>query len=150
MLKRDATDLLVRMATELGVAALLPLLSERTNAARVNAARLTAIAVEAAEQSERLTVPESRAPRRLPELQATWPAERPLFAAIERRPGPAIPSLDGPAGLLIGPEGGFPATELDALARCTSVAPVSLGARILRAETAAIAGLVLLQAPRGR
>ncbi len=85
VLKRDATDLLVRQATELGVAALHPIFTERTNAARVNLARLAAIATEAAEQSERLTVPTVHPPRRLSDLLATWPAERTLFAAFERR-----------------------------------------------------------------
>ncbi len=148
LLKRDATDLLAQKATELGASALLPVLSERTNATRVNEARLAAIATEAAEQSERLTVPRIHPPRRLADLLASWPAGRTLFAAVERRPGPAIPFADGPAGLLVGPEGGFTHTELDALGRHKSVAAVSLGPRVLRAETAAIAGLVLLQAPR--
>ncbi|MEO8713879.1 MAG: 16S rRNA (uracil(1498)-N(3))-methyltransferase [Acetobacteraceae bacterium] len=147
LLKRDATDLLVQKATELGAAALHPIFTDRTNAARVNPARLIAIAVEAAEQSERLTVPTIHAACRLDDLLATWPAERRLFAAIERRPAAAPASTAAPAALLVGPEGGFTDRELDALARHPSVAPVSLGPRILRAETAAIAGLVLLQAP---
>jgi len=147
LLKRDATDLLVQKATELGAGALHPIFTERTNAARVNVARLTAIAIEAAEQSERLTVPMIHPPRRLADLLATWPEGRPLFAAVERSAAPAIAPTAGPAGLLIGPEGGFTKAELDALARHPSVAPVSLGPRILRAETAAIAGLALLQAP---
>ncbi len=150
LLKRDATDLLAQKATELGVAALLPVVTERTNAARVNMARLETIAAEAAEQSERLTVPVIRPPCRLSELLASWPAGRTLHAAIERGPAPMLAPAGGSAGLLIGPEGGFTDRELDALARHPSVAPASLGPRILRAETAAIAGLVLLQAPGGR
>lgn len=150
LLKRDATDLVVQKATELGASALLPVLTERTNAARVNEARLVAIAIEAAEQSERLTVPVIHPPCRLADLLASWPAGRRLFAAVERRLGPAIPFVEGPAALLVGPEGGFTETELDGLGRHTSVAAVSLGPRILRAETAAIAGLALLQAQAGR
>lgn len=150
LLKRDATDLLTQKATELGVAALHPVVTERTTAARVNMARLKAIGIEAAEQSERLTVPEIHAPCPLAELLAFWPADRPLYAAMERAAAPLLAPASGPAGLLVGPEGGFTDRELDALARHDSVALASLGPRILRAETAAIAGLVLLQAPGGR
>ena len=149
VLKRDATDLVVQKATELGAAALLPVLTARTNAARVNEERLAAIATEAAEQCERLTVPRIAAPRRLADLLAGWPADRPLFAALERAKAPPLASHQGPAGLLVGPEGGFAPGELDELARHAFVKGVSLGPRILRAETAAIVGLVLLQAPGG-
>lgn len=147
LLKRDATDLVVRMATELGVAAVLPAITARTNAARVNEARLTAIAIEAAEQSERLTVPTILAPRPLAAILADWPPERRLFAAIERADAPKLPPFRGLAGLLIGPEGGFASAELDALTRSPFVTPASLGSHILRAETACLAGLALLQAP---
>ena len=147
LLKRDPTDLLARKATELGVAALHPVLTQRTNAGRVNEARLAAIATDAAEQSERLTVPRIHQPRRLADLLASWPADRALFAAVERQATPGLAAAQGPAALLIGPEGGFTEGELDALARHPSVVRVSLGPRILRAETAAIAGLALLQAP---
>ena len=153
-LKRDATDLLVEKTTELGVAALLPVLTARTVAARVNLDRLAAIATAAAEQCERLTVPLIAAPVPLPALLADWPAERALVAALERQGAPGVAPLAGPAGLLpagllIGPEGGFTGAELDLLRRHAFVVPASLGARILRAETAAIVGLALLQASAG-
>jgi len=147
VLKRDSTDLVVQKATELGVSALLPVFTERTNAGRVNLDRLRAIAIEAAEQSERLTVPEVRPARPLHEILAAWPAERALFVALERLDGQTLRGAAGPAGLLIGPEGGFGPRDLTALDRCRFVHPVSLGPRILRAETAAIVGLALLQAP---
>jgi 16S rRNA (uracil1498-N3)-methyltransferase len=148
LLKRDATDLVVQKATELGASALLPVMTARTNAGRVNEARLLAIATEAAEQSERLTIPRIDPPAPLATLLARWPHDRPLFAATERsahaeplQPAPAA------AGLLIGPEGGFTPAELDALRNNPLVTTVQLGPRILRAETACLAGLALLQAP---
>jgi 16S rRNA (uracil1498-N3)-methyltransferase len=145
LLKRDATDLVVQKATELGVAALWPVLTARTNAARTNPERLAAIAVEAAEQSERLTVPVIHPPRPLPALLAAWPAARPLYAAVERHAAPPPPPRAAPAGLLVGPEGGFAPAELDGILRHPFVTAVSLGPRILRAETACVAGLALLQ-----
>ncbi len=84
LLKRDTTDLLVQKATKLGVSTLLPVITGRTNAARVNEDRLLAIATEAAEQSERLTVPTIHAPQRLAYALEDWPADRPLYAALER------------------------------------------------------------------
>ena len=147
VLKRDTTDMLVQKATELGVSTLLPVFTERTNASRVNLDRLRAIAIEAAEQSERLTVPLFRSARQLHEILKDWPNERPLFAALERADAQALAPSAGPAGLLIGPEGGFGPRDHTALDRCRFVRAVSLGPRILRAETAAIVGLALLQAP---
>jgi 16S rRNA (uracil1498-N3)-methyltransferase len=149
-LKRDATDLVVEKATELGVSALLPVLTERTNTARINPERLEAIAAEAAEQCERLTVPRIAAPRKLWDVLGDWPSDRHLIAAIERDGAArhAAPQ-PGPSALLVGPEGGFTPMELDALRRHALVVPASLGPRILRAETAAIAGLALLLAPAG-
>src|SRR5579871_377513 len=115
LLKRDATDLVVQKATELGVAVLLPIITERSNTHRMNANRLAAIAVEAAEQCERLTVPELRAEQPLAALLAAWPAGRRLFAAIERKDAPRIVPTQEPRGLLVGPEGGFTKGELDSL-----------------------------------
>lgn len=149
-IRRDATDLIIEKATELGVAALHPVITQRTQPGRLNLARLTAIATEAAEQSERLTVPTIHEPRTLARFLADFPPSRRLFVAAERQAGPALsapPPLQ-PHALLIGPEGGFAPDELDAIARHAFVTSVSLGPRILRAETAAIAGLArLLAAP---
>jgi 16S rRNA (uracil1498-N3)-methyltransferase len=147
LLKRDTTDLVVQKATELGVAALLPAFSERTNAGRMNLDRLRAITIEAAEQSERLTIPMLHPARQLHEILAEWPRERPLFAALERDGRGWLQPACGPAGLLIGPEGGLGPRDRAALDQCRFVRTVTLGPRILRAETAAIAGLTLLQAP---
>ncbi len=148
LLKRHAVELVVQKATELGAARLLPLLTARTGAERVNQARLRAIAIEAAEQSERLTVPEIAPPQTLAALLGAWPAGRRLTAAVERAAAPApSPAGTAPAGLLVGPEGGFTPAELDALRAHPFVEWASFGPRILRAETAAIAGLALLAAP---
>lgn len=148
LLKRDATDLVVQKATELGVSALVPVFSERCNAGRANLERLGAIAMEAAEQSERLSLPQVLAPRDLLAVLADFPTDRPLFAAVERVAGGRLAPLQPPgkAALLIGPEGGFSPRELDVLASLPFIQGVSFGPRILRAETAAIAGLALLLA----
>ncbi len=151
LLKRDATDFVAQKATELGVSALLPVTTERTNAERVNVARLTAIATEAAEQSERLSVPRI-APRPAPARSARRVAARadarsPQSSGRTRR-------RSAPAGVQPRPRcwwdrrGVSPSRELDALRARPFVVPVSLGPRVLRAETASIAGLALLQAVR--
>ncbi len=144
-LKREATELVVEKATELGVGRLLPVFTERTNASRINAERWRAIATEAAEQCERLSVPDVAEPVRLPALLAAWPPARLLVAAIERQGGARIQPVAGPTALLIGPEGGFAALEVELLRRHPFVSMAGLGPRILRAETAAIVGLALLQ-----
>jgi 16S rRNA (uracil1498-N3)-methyltransferase len=146
VLKRDTTDLVVQKATELGVSALLPVFTERTNAGRVNLGRLRAIAIEASEQSERLTVPDIRPARQLHDILAAWPTDRSLFVALERTNARPLSPVSGPAGLLVGPEGGFGPRDQVTLDRCRFARPASLGPRILRAETAAIVGLALLQA----
>jgi 16S rRNA (uracil1498-N3)-methyltransferase len=149
LLKRDATDLVVQKATELGVAAICPVLTARTNAQRINLERARAIAIEATEQSERLTVPIIHPPCPLPALLQSWPSGRRLVVAAERAEAPPIVATTQPTALLIGPEGGFAPAELDALRGHPLVTLMSLGRRILRAETAAIAGLALLQGAGG-
>ena len=142
-LKRDATDLVVRQATEMGVSAILPVATVRTNTARINEDRLAAIAREAAEQCERLDLPEIRPLADLQSVLAGWPPHRTLAAALERGRPATLPTQAG--ALLIGPEGGFAAAELDALGRASFVASIYLGPMVLRAETAVVAGLALLQ-----
>lgn len=146
LLKRAKTDMVVEKATELGVSVIQPIITARTQAGHVNLDRLRAIATEAAEQCERLEVPDIRVPLPLARLMADFPATRPLFVADERRTGPLLGPAPGPCALMTGPEGGFTAQELEAIGRAPQVTRVSLGARILRAETAAIAGLALLLA----
>jgi 16S rRNA (uracil1498-N3)-methyltransferase len=152
LLKRQKTDLVVEKATELGASVIQPILTERTQADHVNLNRLRAFAVEAAEQCERLAVPELREPVKLAALLADWPGARQLFIADERRTGTGLrppPDRSQPVALMTGPEGGFTERELDGIGShplVPRVSRVSLGPRILRAETAAIAGLALLLA----
>ncbi len=155
-IKRARIDFLVEKATELGASALQPVWTERTNVERVNIERLQANAVEAAEQTERLTVPVVHEPVRLGALLAAWPADRSLVLCDESGTAPPIaealshlkPMPSGVA-LLIGPEGGFTETELDALAKLPFVTRVGLGPRVLRADTAALAALAVFQAVAG-
>ena len=145
-LKRDATELVVEKATELGVSEIHPIITARTSMRGLNLERLDAIAIEAAEQCERLTVPRIFPSMPLHEVLGSWPVERALVAAMEREPASPVRPATRPCALLVGPEGGLTPAELDALRRTPFIVPASLGPRILRAETAAIAGLALLLA----
>ncbi|KON66000.1 ribosomal RNA small subunit methyltransferase E [Komagataeibacter europaeus] len=146
-LKRDATETVIRMGTELGVTHFRPVVSERTNTHRINAARLESIAVEAAEQCERLDVPTIDPLADLPVVLSRWPEDTSLFAALERSATPAVPVV-ARAGdcVLIGPEGGFSPREHDMLRARPFVRPLSLGHLVLRADTAAAAALALVGA----
>ena len=153
-IKRARLDWLVEKATELGVSALLPIWTTRTQSERINLERLRVHSVEAAEQSERLSVPEIRQPEELDRLIAVWPAGRRLIVCDETGAGEPIGAAiarlpPGPTALLVGPEGGFDQTELDALAKLSFVTRVGLGPRVLRAETAALAALAVFQATAG-
>jgi 16S rRNA (uracil1498-N3)-methyltransferase len=149
-LKRDAMDWTVEKATELGATLIQPVLTRRGVAERANVQRLTAIARGAAEQCERLSVPRIAAALPLHHVLDAWDASTKLIVAIERGAAPALrdaaSQLQPPVALLIGPEGGFETAELDDLRRRAFVVPAALGPRILRAETAAVAGLAALQA----
>lgn len=159
--KRARIDYLVEKAAELGVGQLLPVRTERTIVERINPERLQANAVEAAEQTERLTVPTVHPLRPLPAVLADWPPGRVLVVCDERGTAPAIVEIlqslaveaDGfPAAgvaVLIGPEGGFTETELDGFGNLPFVKPVGLGPRVLRADTAALAALAVVQAVLG-
>ena len=156
-IKRARIDFLVEKATELGVSCLQPVLTRHTDVARVNLDRLAANAREAAEQCERLSLPEVRPPRELFALLADWPARRRLLVCSES--GPARPLAEvlleaggpdaGPWAVLVGPEGGFARSELDGLGNLAFATPVGLGPRVLRADTAALAALACWQAVLG-
>lgn len=154
-IKRARVDFLAEKATELGVSALWPMMTQRTVVSRVNAERLRANAVEAAEQCERLNVPEVFAPATLAEILARWPKERRIILCDET--GGGVPILDAaaeaekgaPHAIVTGPEGGFETAELDAICDLPFVTRVSLGPRVLRADTAALAALACFQAGAG-
>jgi len=153
-IKRARLDWLVEKATELGVSTLLPVWTARTQAERLNLERLQAHAIAAAEQSERLSVPELRSPEPLGRVLDAWPAERRLIVCDESGAGEPIGEAaarlaGSPAALLVGPEGGFDQTELDALGKLSFVSRVGLGPRVLRAETAALAALAVYQVTAG-
>jgi len=153
-LKRGPLDWLVEKATELGVESLRPVWTRRTDSHRVGIDRLRAIAVEAAEQCGRLTVPGIEEPQPLDALDSHWPAARQLVVLDESGGGRAIRDVlsqpsDAPPAFLIGPEGGFAQSELDAVKSLSFAVAADLGPRILRAETAAIAALACWQALRG-
>jgi 16S rRNA (uracil1498-N3)-methyltransferase len=147
-IKRGRVDWLVEKATELGVARLLPVLTRRTIVERVNLARLRAHAIEAAEQCERTALPALAEPQKLAALLAAWPADRILYFADEGG-GERFAPAAGPAAILIGPEGGFTDEERAAIRASPQARPVSLGPRILRADTAALAAVSLWMAAAG-
>lgn len=150
-IKQGRIEMIVEKATELGVGRLLPVITRRTQMQKVNTERLTAHAREAAEQCERLDVPEVATVVTLEKLLQNWPQDRKLFLCAERSDTQSLLSAAqgrGPCALLVGPEGGFAPEELDRLATLSQVVTVSLGPRILRAETAAIAALAILQSVR--
>ncbi|MEJ0026136.1 MAG: 16S rRNA (uracil(1498)-N(3))-methyltransferase [Rhizomicrobium sp.] len=152
-IKKTPADYVVQKATELGVRVLQPVYTRRTIVTRVNLDRMRANAVEAAEQSGRLSVPETREPLAFDKLLAAWPKDRRLIFCDEGGAPSMADALralaDGPAAIFTGPEGGFDPAEREALRALSFVTPVSLGPRILRADTAALAALSIWQAVKG-
>lgn len=154
-IKGHRIDTIVEKATELGVCVIQPVLTERTVVSRVNLDRFHANAREAAEQSERLSLPEIRAPLTLEKLLAGWEENRTLIHCDERGSAPTLARAlralppGAPSGILIGPEGGFAPDEQRMIAAHPQCLAVTLGPRILRADTAAIAAMTLWQAHCG-
>jgi len=151
-IRKERTDFIVEKAAEMGAARILPVASDHTNAARIRQDRLQAHAVEAAEQCGGTYVPPVEDLRPLAEVLASWPEDRRLMFCDEARagPGPALAGeAPGPWAILIGPEGGFSEIERHRIAALPFARPVSLGPRILRADTAAVAALALWQAALG-
>jgi len=152
-LKSARLDYVVQKATEMGVSTIQPVITRFTQVARIQIDRMRANAVEAAEQCEVLNVPEVREEIALERLVAGWrqsEGDRLLVLADESAPSGspvgALAALAGrPVGLLIGPEGGFADEERARLLAQPFVVPISLGPRILRADTAAVAALAVIQ-----
>lgn len=150
-IKKARTDFIVEKAVELGARRILPVQTRHTNSERIRQDRLQAHAVEAAEQCGATYVPEVADLVQLDRLLAEWPEDRRLYWCDETAAGqPAtLAPAHGPAAILIGPEGGFSADEARRLRDRPGVVPLSLGPRILRADTAAVAALTLWQAACG-
>jgi 16S rRNA (uracil1498-N3)-methyltransferase len=141
-IKKGPIDWLVEKATELGAARLQPVITHRTIVERTNIERLRAHTIEAAEQCDRTALPELAEPLKLAALLKDWDAARMLIFADESGGAPlAQIAKPGPAAILIGPEGGFTPQERELIRATPGAVGVSLGARILRAETAAAAAI---------
>jgi 16S rRNA (uracil1498-N3)-methyltransferase len=147
--KRAQTDWLVEKATELGIARLLPVTTQRTIVERVKLERLQAIAIEAAEQCNRTSVPVIDAPQPLAAFLKTHSGRTLYFADEAGGAAVATAFRPGPATLLTGPEGGFTDEERAGIRASANAVAVSLGPRILRAETAALAALSAYMALAG-
>jgi 16S rRNA (uracil1498-N3)-methyltransferase len=153
-LKHARIDYVAQKATEMGARRLRPVLTRHTIADRVNVDRVRANAVEAAEQCNLVSVPEVMEPRPLDAVLAGWEEGRRLVycdeAAHASSPLETLRGVaSGPLALLIGPEGGFSPDERQRLRGLPYVVPISLGPRVVRADTAAVAALALVQAVLG-
>lgn len=153
-LKKDKTDFVIEKATELGISKIQPVITRYTNSDKVKTDRFIAQATEASEQCGRLSVPEIAEPIVLEKLLTSWDDKRLLFFLDERRQGASAAKAftlarQRPAAVLIGPEGGFDEAEAKLLNQCPFVKNVSLGPRILRAETASLSALAVWQAVAG-
>ncbi len=156
-LKRARLDYMAQKATELGASELRPVITRRTVAERINTERLLANAIEAAEQCGILHVPEVQEPAKLAQVLGAWDADRLLiFADEQAEPVSPLAALEAaaargprPLGVLVGPEGGFDTEERALLLAQPFVLAISLGPRVMRADTAAVASLALVNAVLG-
>ncbi len=154
-LKHARLDYVAQKAVEMGARRLRPIVTRRTQVSRLNRERLLANAIEACEQCGVIWTPEVEAPEPLERTLAEWPAERLLVFCDEEAPQASpIDALSsattrGGVGLMIGPEGGFDEGERAAILAVPGVVRLSLGPRVLRADTAAVAALALIQATLG-
>lgn len=152
LLKKDRFDLVLEKACELGVRRIQPVLTRRCVADKLNLDRARSILIEAAEQCARTALPELAAPVKLEALLKDWQADRALFFADENGGANAAQQFaahSGPAALLTGPEGGFDQAERAAIRALPQARAITLGPRILRGETAAIAATALWMGTQG-
>jgi 16S rRNA (uracil1498-N3)-methyltransferase len=151
-LKKGRIDWMVEKACELGVARVVPVVTRRSVVDNPKHDRLRAHMIEAAEQCGRTALPQLADTVKLPTLLRDWPAERALFFADETGGAPALEAIrahPGPAAVLIGPEGGFDAQEREAIRATKGAVGISLGPRILRADTSAAAAVSLWMGANG-
>ena len=151
-IKKARTDFIVEKAAEMGAARIIPVQTEFTNAGRIQQDRLQAHAVEAAEQCGGTYVPEVTALQKMDRLLADWPQDRQLMFCDEAEAGGRMTLPDngqGPWAILIGPEGGFSQAERKRLRALPFAHTISLGPRVLRADTAAVAAMTLWQQALG-
>jgi 16S rRNA (uracil1498-N3)-methyltransferase len=148
LVKKDRLDWIAEKACELGVARFVPVLTARCVVDKVKEDRLRAHMIEAAEQCERNTLPEIATLAKLDALLKDWPQDRSLYFCDERGGEPFVPK-PGAAAILIGPEGGFTDAENAAIRAHPCANAVSLGPRILRADTAAVAAISVWMASQG-
>ncbi|MDB2584650.1 RsmE family RNA methyltransferase, partial [Alphaproteobacteria bacterium] len=143
---------IIQKATELGVSKILPILTERTITKKLNLSRLQDIAIEASEQSERITLPEILDPQELIKVFDSWDDKRKVLYCDEtirtqdsQNSANIELSSNSPGAILVGPEGGFSSNEIKYIRQKKFVIPVNLGPRILRSDTAVVSALVIWQ-----
>lgn len=149
-IKKARTDFIVEKATELGVRTIQPVFTDYCQTNRVRIDRFESLAIEASEQTERMDIPNIYEARALPKVLSEWDAHRPLIFCDESAQAAPLANYskhlhEKPAGVLIGPEGGFSPKEREMLRSLDFVMPITLGPRILRAETAVVSALTLWQ-----
>ncbi|MEL6664694.1 MAG: 16S rRNA (uracil(1498)-N(3))-methyltransferase [Pseudomonadota bacterium] len=149
-IKKARTDFIVEKATELGVRSIQPVFTDYCQTNRVRIDRFESLAIEAAEQTERMDIPSVHEARALPKLLSEWDSDRLLIFCDESSQAAPIETYskqlrEKPAAILIGPEGGFSPKEREMLRSLEFVIPITLGPRILRAETAVVSALTLWQ-----